>query len=45
MTMFRYSAIINNSVLTKLRFLTNKRIDHVTIENNEIDFTNSKNKP
>ena len=28
--------VINNSVLSTLRFLTNKRIDHVTIENDEI---------
>ena len=28
--------LINNSVLPILRFLTNKRIDHVTIENDEI---------
>ena len=28
--------VINNSVLPILRFLTNKRIDHVPIENNEI---------
>ena len=28
--------VINNSVLPILRFLTNKRIDHVPIENDEI---------
>ena len=28
--------VINNSVLPILRFLTNKRIDHVTITNDEI---------
>ena len=29
--------VVNNSVLPLLRFLTNKRIDHVTIENDEIN--------
>ena len=28
--------VVNNSVLPILRLLTNKRIDHVTIENDEI---------
>ena len=38
MIIFHYSAslLINNNVLPRLRFLTRKRIDHVTKENDEI---------
>ena len=38
MTIFHNSAkpVINNSVLPILRFLTNKRIDHVPREHDEI---------
>ena len=32
----QYNPVINNSVLPILRFLTNKRIDHVTVGNDEI---------
>ena len=38
MTIFsqQCKAVINNSALPILRFLTNKRIDHVTMGNDEI---------